>query len=166
MQAPEVRLSRLRENNLSITLAWAHIPKIWEYLPTSRKGEALTWEEHHNWWRNRTEDRQDWMILLKWGDFRYRPVGVIHMTGLKSEAPEVGLYIGEVGLWGMGIGREALRLLLVGFKDSKPRIRAVIHPHNKRSTALFASLGFVKVGKAPSERKNQDLYEVNFSSSL
>jgi len=158
-----VSLRKVRSWDLPLMLAWANNSKIWEYLPTSRKGENLTWEDHYSWWRSRTGDRQDWMIMVRWEGFSYRPVGVVHVTELQSEVPEVGLYIGETTLWGQGIGKEALRLLLSGFRNSRPKVRAVIHPHNKRSVALFTGLGFVKTGKAEGERKGQECYEVNLS---
>jgi len=147
----KVTLRPIRETDLPLMLAWGNIPEIWKYLPTSRKGEGLTWETHHNWFVNRKR-RVDYMIDIG------RPVGVIHATDYLSsdspvKIPEIGLYIGETGVWGQRIGKQALAQMLELLPQ--PVAYAVIHPRNKRSIRLFTSLRFKKVGKA---RKGQDLY--------
>lgn len=149
---PRVFLRPLTEEDLPLLLAWAQNPQIWKYMPTSRKGEQLTWEKHYQWWRQR-KNRNDWLVF-----YENRPVGVVH-ADFGREPVEVGIYIAEIELWGRGIAKEALSqaLRLIG----RHRVQAVIHPRNKRSLALFASLGFKKIGKA---RTGQDLYEIAYSS--
>lgn len=147
----KVTLRPIRESDLPLMLAWGNMPEIWEYLPSSRKGEKLTWENHLIWFVNR-RNRVDYMIDIG------RPVGVIHATDYLSsdspvKIPEIGLYIGEPGLWGQGVGKQALAQMLDLLPQ--PVAYAVIHPRNKRSIRLFTSLRFKKVQKA---RKGQDLY--------
>jgi len=154
-----VSLQELRDTDLPLLLAWAHIKEIWTYLPTSRAGENLTWESHFGWWRSR-EDRMDWMIRVNLDAYGPRPVGVV-IANLRSS--EIGLYLGEVTLWGKGIGKEALRLgTLRMFHMEHKVIVAVIHPDNLRSIKLFTGLGFRKVGKA---RGGQDEYRLDFRTS-
>ena len=107
-----VYLRELKKSDLELLLAWAHISEIWEYLPTSRRGEKLTWEKHFQWWTNR-QNRIDWMII-----YDGRSVGVVHVCNLDTDYPEIGLYIGEVTLWGKGIGKKALELALKKFDES------------------------------------------------
>lgn len=153
-----VSLRELKAEDLPLLLAWAHIREIWEYLPTSRKNENLTWVDHLLWFKSRI-NRVDWVITY-WN----RPVGVIHIRGLDGEYPEIGLYIGETTLWGAGIGRLALSLAMeqavtkLGIK----KLDAVIHPENLRSVHLFKELGFERVGGA---RNGQGLYERSLSRS-
>ena len=148
----DVTLRSLGSSDLPLMLAWAWIPQIWEYMPTSRKGENLKWEDHWTWFRKGAYfgNRLDWMITVQ-----ERGVGVIHAT-LDTEYPEIGLYIGEVSLWGQGVGKRALEIVMgklstFGHKTTQ----AVIHPRNKRSIKLFTSLGFKEVGGA---RNGQRLY--------
>ena len=147
-----VDLRELRDTDLPLLLAWAHIKEIWTYLPTSRRDEQLTWEEHLKWFETR-KNRVDWMIT-----YLKRPVGVVHIDGINGECPEIGLYIGEITLWGRGIGYLVLDLAMgqavtrLGIK----KLCAVIHPDNIRSIRLFTRLGFKKAGGA---RYGQDLYE-------
>jgi RimJ/RimL family protein N-acetyltransferase len=90
-----------------------------------------------------------------------RPVGVIHAIDYETgssyhpviKIPEVGLYIGEVELWGQGVGKQALTQMLELLPERAAY--AVIHRKNERSIKLFTSLGFKKIGKA---RKGQELY--------
>lgn len=169
----DVSLRPVCEFDLPLLLAWAHIDKIWEFMPSSRKGEVLTWERHLEWWRNR-RDRMDYII-----EFESRPVGVLHLIShsnyphLEPHWQEIGLYIGEIGLWGKGVGtgavNQAVDLMRKGnamMQDRHQRkgadyLRAVIHPDNARSIALFTKAGFKKVGPG---RSGQDRYELSLEN--
>ena len=157
----KVTLRPLNDYDLPLLLAWAWIPQVWEYSPTWRNSGNLTWEEHNEWFHTKREWRSDWIIEVDDMDTSWatRPVGVVHVTDLNTDHPEIGLYIAEILLWGNRIGRRALELAMEQVKES--RLWAVIHPMNKRSIKLFTGLGFNKVGKA---RKEQDLYELRFNT--
>ena len=151
----EVSLRLLESSDLELLLAWAHVKRIWEYLPTSRKGEYLTWEDHYKWWVSR-ENREDWMIRVDG-----RSVGTI-IIHLKSG--EIGIYIGEVSLWGKGVGYKSLklgvaRMIALGFEV----IWAAIHPENIASVKLFTGMMFKKVGKA---RRGVDRYELDLRTTV
>lgn len=159
----EVDLRPLDDTDLPILLAWAHMLKIWEHLPTSRKSEQLTWEEHNKWFHFKRDNRFDWIILLDDGKWKQRPVGVVHVIEIEKEYPEVGLYIGDTNLWGkFGIGKKALQLAMdrMSVYLHVQGLCAMIHPNNKRSIKLFKNLGFKKVGEA---RKGQYRYECTFN---
>lgn len=152
-----VSLRELRDTDLPLLLAWSHIKEIWTYLPTAREGEHLTWEAHFNWWKSRTQ-RADWVILANTDNYGPRPVGVVHG---ELTSGEIGIYIGETTLWGAGIGKKAIEIVLQKMKargfDS---VWAVVHPENERSQRLFAKASFEKRGKG---RNDQDLYVYSFS---
>ena len=153
-----VKLREVTREDLPLLLAWAWIPEIWKYLPTSRRREKLLWGEHIAWWHTR-QYRDDQMIMVDG-----RSVGVVHISDLNTSTPEVGIYIGEISSWGMGIGKQALQEFVRqvswgGFQ----KLHAVIHPRNKRSVNLFTQCGFRKIGKA---RKGQDLYEFDYRTSV
>jgi len=162
----EVSLKPLDDTDLPILLAWAHIPEIWKFLPTSRKGEKLTWDEHNKWFHFKRNNRFDWVIITQEDKWKSRPVGVVHVTELDREYPEIGLYVGDRNLWGkFDIGKQALKLAIekITYYSYVRGLHAVIHPENKRSIRLFMDLGFHKIGKA---RKGQELYEYNFRGAI
>ena len=145
----QVSLKPLSKEDLPLLLAWAWISEVWEYMPTSRRGERLTWEKHNKWFSER-KWRSDWKIIVDG-----RAVGSIHISNMDLDYPEIGLYIAEIPLWGEGVGRRAIELVLkLYITMKKPGLHAVIHPNNKRSIRLFTGLGFMKIGGA---RNGQDL---------
>lgn len=149
-----VRLRELNETDLPLLLAWAYIKEIWTYLPTSRQNENLTWEQHFKWWLER-KNRRDWMIQVEDDTPGPRSVGVVHVD-YHRRPPEVGLYIGEISLWGHGVGGSTLKKVIGRVIEENYRvISAVIHPKNRRSIRLFTSLGFEKAGPG---REGQDEY--------
>ena len=154
----QVTIREVTPEDLPIMLAWAHIKEIWEWLPTSRKGEVLTWENHFNWWQLRV-NRLDWMIMVETDEYGPRPVGIV-IVNLKSL--ELGIYIGEVMLWGQGVARRALSQVIMKLThQGHTKFCAMVHPKNERSQALFTGLGFIKVGKG---RRDQDLYELDLNT--
>ena len=159
----KVDLKPLDDTDLPILLAWAHIPEIWRYLPTSRQNEKLTWDDHNKWFYFKRNNRFDWLILVDDRKWKSRPVGVVHAVEVNREYPEVGLYIGDTNLWGkFGIGRKALGLVMerIVYYSYIKGLHAVIHPENKKSIRLFTNFGFIKIGKA---REGQELYEYTFN---
>ena len=153
----QVALRSVRDEDLELLLAWAWIPSIWVYMPTSRRVEVLTWEHHYRWWQQR-RNRKDWMILLEDEGFQRR-VGVVHID-FNSEPPEIGLYIGEITLHGKGIGKRALEMAIE--ESECNNLVAVVNPQNGRSVALFEGLGFKYKGGA---RHGQTLYGFDKGSS-
>jgi L-amino acid N-acyltransferase YncA len=142
-------------------------------MPSSRKGEKLTWEQHNQWFQHRdTHLRKDWIILFSDQDAKdsgafYRPVGVIHRDARKSieDMPEVGLYIGDISLWGSGIGSTALEEVIQKTREERyPGLFAMIHSKNKRSIQLFTNAGFVKTKEKG--RKGQNVYKYRFSATV
>lgn len=150
----KVSLREARDEDLELLLAWGSHPQVTRFLPS--RPPALTWELHFSWWKVR-QHRMDWIVMVDDGKTRPRAVGAVHIRDLKAMAPEIGLYVGEIALWGKGIGREALELAMDwAWKQGIRTLRAVIHPRNRRSLPLFQGLGFVRIGTG---RRGQWLYE-------
>ena len=130
----EVSLRPTEEADLPLLLAWRHNPQVMRYFVDG--GE--TWEEHWRWWQSKPCS-----FIIR---YRSRPVGEVHYT--LDALPEVGIYIGETALWGKGIGREAMALLLQELRASTWRhtpyevVVASVHPDNKPSIRMFRALGF------------------------
>lgn len=99
------------------------------------QNEELDWHDHVDWWRSRSEERQDLII-----ENRSRAVGVVAIAA----DGDVGVYIGEKDMWGRGIASEALSLAL---SDVRRELSAEIHEENHASIALFEAQGFEQVGQ-------------------
>ena len=155
----KVSLREASDNDLELLLAWGTHPQVTRFLPS--RPPALTWELHRAWFKTR-QHRMDWLIMVDDGKTRPRAVGEVHIRDLNTPAPEIGLYIGEVDLWGKGIGRQALELAMEwAWAHGVKKLQAVIHPRNRRSLHLFSTIGYQKIGIA---RRKQWLYEKARSS--
>ena len=137
----KVVISLMGVKDLPLVLAWRSIPEVVELLPR-QKERPLPWETQISWWRRR-KNRMDWMVY-----YYGRPVGTVHFEAA-GKTPEVGIMIGEVGLWGKGVGRLALRSLLDTLfygASLLDMVCALVRPGNERSHRLFKSLGFRQQG--------------------
>jgi len=149
-----VSLREAEERDLELLFAWNSHPQVTRFFPS--RPPVLTWEMHYAWWQTRRH-RMDWVVLYDDGRTRPRAVGVVHIRDLNTPGPEIGLYIGDVTIWGRGIGKRALELAMEwAWGHGVRRLQAVIHPRNRRSHPLFLSLGFVRIGRG---RRGQVLYE-------
>jgi len=138
----KVLLREATESDLELIMAWRSNPVIYEGFYSQIK--SLTWEEHLNWWETQNKDAKVFIVI-----FEGRKVGVVRVNCLSHWAPEIGWYIGEVSLWGKGIGKEAVRLGLDYIKSQgKEYARTTILDSNERGIRLAKSLGFEKLSKA------------------
>jgi RimJ/RimL family protein N-acetyltransferase len=140
-----------------LLLAWRSNPLVFQHFTI--QSDPLTWEEHLRWWVNRKQ-RKDWVVLLQ-EEERTRRVGVVNVSRLDEPMPEIGLYVGEVTLWGHRVGARALQQaldLLAG--DGYARCCAGIRAANDRSQRLFEDAGFIRTGMAGEDRFS---YEVDLA---
>jgi diamine N-acetyltransferase len=93
------------------------------------------------------------MVICSTND---QPIGLVNYFDfdVASQSCEVGIIIGETGLWRRGYALEALRLLLdfLVVNMEVRSVRAQILEENAASKSLFAKAGFVRRGS----RKEQD----------
>ena len=130
-----VELRPTREEDLPLLLAWRQNPEIMRYFLDGYE----SWEEHKRWWESGPHS----FIILYQG----RPVGEIHYDVVTAgNTPQVGLYIGDLTLWGKGIGGEAMaQLLSMVHQKGYFWAEASVHPRNWRSRKMFEGLRFRKV---------------------
>ena len=139
-----VLLREVTDNDMELILAWRSSPLVYQSLYSQRG--PLTWEEHYKWWKSRYNWKR-WIIQVNDNETT-RDVGCVNFGQLDSWKPQVGIFIGEVTLWGKGIAKEALTLALEWLREqSYIRIWTTILKDNFRSIKLFEGLGFKKIGE-------------------
>ena len=142
-----ISLRPANEYDLPLIMAWRSNPLVYQgfYLQNG----PLVWENHVKWFRSRGLEWRIFIVL-----FEGRPIGVVNISQLDLPSPEIGYYIGEVSLWGKGLGTEAVRKGLEWLKDyslTHPNIVGVyarVFDHNIASVKLIEKLGFVKGAKS------------------
>jgi len=153
---PKVSLRPATELDLELMMAWRSNPLVYAGFYTQQA--PLTWEEHWKWWHNRGPWWKVFIIQYNDIETRLRDVGVVTIGQLEHWSPELGYYVGEVSLWGKGIGREAVRLALQYIKRyGREYAHTTILVNNSRSIQLIESLGFKRFGCA---RVGESWYQV------
>lgn len=151
-----VALREITEEDLELLLAWRSHPEV--YAGFYYQKGPLIWEEHHGWWLER-KNRKDWMIILTERGSS-RAVGCVAVYRLDTELPNVGVYVGEISLWGRRVAQRALTLAAGCLKtDGYHRCRATILDNNIGSQRAFQNVGFKLVG--PAEWKDWSNYDMN-----
>ena len=137
-----VYLRPLTEADYPLTMAWRSNPLVYQGFYSQY--ESLKWEEHILWIRSRNSGWRNFVVM-----YNDRPVGVVTICQLDHWSPEIGYYIGEVSLWGRGIGKEAVRQGLQYIKNfGRDYCHTTVLNENTRSLKLLKSLGFKKMGEA------------------
>jgi RimJ/RimL family protein N-acetyltransferase len=152
-----VTLREVEEDDLELLLAWRSNKLVHRHF-TDQHG-PLKWYEHWKWWKSR-EHRKDWVVLLT-DETGVRRVGVANVGKLDREVPEIGLYIGEVTLWGGGVGRRAVQEVMNWLRrEGYSRCMAGVRQGNERSVKLFTGLGFQQVSVTEGGRR---IYETDLA---
>ena len=140
-------LRRATEADLPLKLAWRNNPLISQgFYSQSKNGNLISWEEHTNWWKSRN-NWQDMVVMLV-EDYTERPIGFVSIGQTDHWSPEVGFFVGEISLWGTGIGKEAVRQAIEFVREYAKSHAHITHLHttvkkdNERSIRLLKSLGF------------------------
>lgn len=135
-------LREATDADLELIMAWRSNPLV--YAGFYQQTEPLKWEEHLAWYKSRNQDWRTFIVL--YGD---RKVGVVTIGQLDHWSPEIGWYIGEVSLWGQGVGTEAVRQGLKYIKTyGREYTHTTILKNNKASLKLAQRLGFEIMGNA------------------
>ncbi|WP_338729870.1 GNAT family N-acetyltransferase [Haladaptatus sp. DJG-WS-42] len=121
----------LQLEDLELLLAWRSNPDIYKHFRNQKS--ALTWSDHLSWFGSRPIDRHDYII-----EYNGRRVGSVNLT----QDSYVGVFIGEVDLWGEGIATEAVNWVCQ--RHSREKYFAEIHEDNIGSKQLFEKCGFTK----------------------
>ena len=127
------------EGDLELLMAWRSHPKVYKNL--YGQDGPLNWEDHLSWWEQRS-NRRDYIITINDGK-RWRDVGVVALSGLNTDRPAVGVWVGEVTLWGKGIATEAVEFAVDWLRDQGYSVAtAEISEENTSSQRVFEKAGF------------------------
>ncbi|MFP8953870.1 GNAT family N-acetyltransferase [Natrialbaceae archaeon A-arb3/5] len=156
----EIEFRPAKEGDLELMMAWRSHPQLYENLH-SQDG-PLEWDDHLDWWESR-EDRRDWIITVRTGE-RWRDVGIIALSGLDSDYPSVGVWVGEITLWGEGIATEAVKFS-INWLQKRDYSGAVagIYSWNNSSQQVFEKAGFKQAESLEDNRYN---YRIEFDSHV
>jgi RimJ/RimL family protein N-acetyltransferase len=114
--------------------------------------EPLEWESHKNFWFTYTS-RIDWIILLD-----DRSVRSVFFKILNSRDLDIGIYIADVSLRGLGIGGKSINFAIRWAKTNGYfRIFALIHNDNEASIRMFTKIGFEYIDSLDSLYSNYQL---------
>jgi len=137
-----IKLRNATEDDLELMMAWRSNPLVYQGFYQQMK--PLDWGEHLKWWQSRNKD---WRTLII--EYEGRSIGVVTLGQLDHWNPEIGYYIGEVSLWGNGLGKQAVGLALDWLRsEGFEYTHTTVLKNNTRSMKLLKGLGFVVMGKA------------------
>ncbi len=141
-----ILLRKTTEADKALIMAWRSNTLV--YAGFYSQKSPLKWEENKNWWASRNKDWREFIIVLVEGT-EMRDVGVVTIGQLDHWSPEIGYFVGEVSLWGKGVGKEAVKLVLGWLKgQGKEYCHTTVLKDNKRSLNLLKRLGFKVLGNA------------------
>nr|WP_302728126.1 GNAT family N-acetyltransferase [Saccharibacillus sp. CPCC 101409] len=109
-------------------------------------------EELRRWWESVVRSgKADFVRLgIERGG---RLIGYADLAGIGGGSAELGIAIGDSGVWGRGAGRQAA-LLMLDYGRSECQLdffTAETHESNLRSRRMLESIGFEEVGRSGSE---------------
>lgn len=137
-----MKLIPAKDSDLSLMMAWRSNPLVYKGFVQQKK--PLEWGEHLKWWNSRNKDWRTFII-----EYDNRKIGVVTLGQLDHWSPEIGYYIGEVSLWGNGLGKRAVGLALDWlWCEGYEHCHTTVLKSNKRSVKLLESLGFKYLGEA------------------
>ena len=139
-----------------------HMTKTYEWIsdPEFRKAFMVrgenSWERHVDYFDNllRDDTRQGYAIFL--GDLHVGNCGFKYINNLEKSA-ELWIYIGSEDTRGMGVGGDAVNLLLKKKNDfNLTNIYVHVAENNESAKSLYKSNGFFEHGTCSEEWKDRD----------
>lgn len=122
-------------NDLELIMSWRSNPMVYSNFLVQEG--PLVWQNHLDFWHSRVF-RKDFIIK-----YEGRRIGLIGVSQINSGCPEISILIGEVTLWGKGIGGIALHKFLTDdYLNGINCLKAKIKETNLGSLKLFMKLGF------------------------
>jgi [ribosomal protein S5]-alanine N-acetyltransferase len=125
-------------------------------------------EELYKWWLNCVNNAAEDIIRMGI-ELNEKLIGYADLACIKDNTAELGIAIGESGLWGKGIGfNSAIRLMEYASKKlGITTFNAETHEANARSRKMLEKIGFKEISRLGSEEylgMNSQLiqYKLNF----
>jgi len=146
LRGPHVVLRPMTMADLPHLMRWGSRPDFrwmqWGMQPGSfEEPDARRWIE----FMTREGESGAWVI-----EHERKPIGFANYRDVKPKARscEIGIGIGESGLWGKHLGREALELEVKYLSDELDlhRIGLSVISHNDRAIWMYKAVGFVVEG--------------------
>ncbi|WP_033542055.1 GNAT family N-acetyltransferase [Planococcus sp. CAU13] len=147
--SPDIRIRPLTMDDYEAVLKWSK-----DDIFCSANGWEMnrTPEELHIWWRMCVENIVE--DFLRMGiECDGKLIGYADLAGIQDGSAELGIAIGESGLWGKGIGSRAAQALM-DFAAEKLCITvftAETNEANMRSRKMLEKIGFAEVGRVGRE---------------
>jgi len=109
-------------------------------------------EELYRWWVNCVNNKAEDFIRMGI-EFNNKLIGYVDLACIKENTAELGIAIGESGLWGNGIGfNSAIFMMEYASKElGITTFNAETHEANIRSRKMLEKLGFKEIGRFGSE---------------
>ena len=109
-------------------------------------------EELYTWWLNCVNSENDSFIRMGI-ESNKKLVGYTDLSFIKDNTAELGVAIGESGLWGKGIGViAALSMVKYGAEHLGITIfNAETHESNIRSRRMLEKIGFIEISRVGTE---------------
>jgi RimJ/RimL family protein N-acetyltransferase len=138
-----VALRDFRSADAHAVHRWFNTPQVIEGLVEQR--ESFSEEEARRWVKHAAHPEG---ADLKWAvtvDERDEPVGFTALYGVgRQAAPELGILIGDIELWGQGVGTQAQRITIARAFDELEahRVLELILADNTAARKVVERLGF------------------------
>lgn len=105
-------------------------------------------EEIYKWWDNCVNNAAE-NFVRKGIEFNGKLIGYADLACIKDHTAELGIAIGERGLWGKGVGfYSAIRIMKYALNNLGITVlNAETHEANIRSKKMLEKLGFVEISR-------------------
>jgi RimJ/RimL family protein N-acetyltransferase len=147
IQASNVRLRLLADDDLEMTLMWRNRDEVRRWF---KQSDVISLESHRAWFTKHQLVDDAFMFVVEENETGV-PVGQVSIYAIDREVgeAEVGRFIAAPGISGKGYMRDAISTL-VHFAFSELRLQRVyleVLSDNARAIRLYESLGFAKHGE-------------------
>ena len=143
----KVVLRAIEPADLPNYVRWINDPEVREFM-LWRAPMALAQEERWYEQHLQTDQKDEYGFAI---DYEGQHIGGcgLHRIDWRNRSAEFGIFIGEKGLWGQGLGSDATRTLIrFGFEEiNLHRINLHVFADNARAIHIYESVGFVHEGR-------------------
>lgn len=153
---PSIKIRPIAEEDFNTVLGWRQD----EDFCKANDWESNRREELWEWWLNCVNNTSEDFLRLGI-ECNEKLIGYIDLSSIKGNTAELGIAIGDSGLWGKGIGQHAA-LLAMDYGSESLGITAFdaeTHQDNLRSRKMLEKLGFKEISREGFEeyqgRKNR-----------
>ena len=151
----QVRLRAVERDDLPRFVEWLNNPEVRRglarYLP-------LSLAEEERWFEDSLQvppAERPFSIDVRQGE-AWQHIGGASLMHIDARArhAEVGIHIGDAGVWGQGLGTQAMCLILRhGFETlNLNRVYLRVYEDNSRALAVYRRLGFREEGRLRQDR--------------